>query len=453
MMEFEHEAVDDFIGDMYTKEQIFRRKRKRGHGWSRKKRRRSSDKKPTSSAEADNALEDMYLEPPSKSSHIEPEPWKKYLEDIYYDPSHPGSYQGLEKLMKQVRSEGLHKISSDKVKQWLQDQPSYSLNKRVRLNFNRAQVITSGKDDQFEMDLLSLEPYSESNDGYKYLLVVIDAFSRYAWVRPLKDKTANRVIIQLKDIFKEGRLPRRVRTDRGSEFTSSLTRDYFKDIGVSMMFSSNEKQANFAERFVKTIKSRIHRYMTAQKTRRYIDVLQDFVQSYNNTEHRSIEMAPSEVDETNEKLLWWNLYSPGGDIFKFLKEQPDWSRKKAVKFQLNVGDLVRISHRRKSFQREYDSRWSREIFRIVHRFKRQHRALYEIEDLLWERIKGTFTKLELQKVTGNPDRFLEVTGVTNRRSTSSGGQEVFVTFAHLPKKFNRWMSSEKLERILQSSAE
>ena len=94
--------------------------------------------------------------------------WKEYLQKIYYDPSHPASYEGLNHLYNAVKQEGKFKISHKQIKDWLENQDTYSLNKAVRRNFQRGRVIVSGIDDQWDADLASFARDTEQNDGYKY---------------------------------------------------------------------------------------------------------------------------------------------------------------------------------------------------------------------------------------------------------------------------------------------
>ena len=102
--------------------------------------------------------------------------WEKYLKSIYFDPSHPASFGGPDRLYQIVKKEGKYKISHSQIKKWIQKQESYSRNKGVKRNFQRGRVIVAGIDDQFDADLASLIYYADDNDGYKYLLVVIDIF-------------------------------------------------------------------------------------------------------------------------------------------------------------------------------------------------------------------------------------------------------------------------------------
>ena len=94
------------------------------------------------------------------------------------------------------------------MKQWLQNQQSYSLNKDVDRKFQRGKVMVKGIDDQFDADLASMSDYAKDNNGYKYFLAVIDVFSRFAWIEPLKDKSADSIVKVFKKIISEGRKPR-----------------------------------------------------------------------------------------------------------------------------------------------------------------------------------------------------------------------------------------------------
>ena len=112
-----------------------------------------------------------------------------------------------------MKKEGKYKISHSQIRKWIHKQESYSRNKSVKRKFQRGRVIVAGIDDQFDADLASLVYYADNNDGYKYLLVVIDIFSHYAWVQPLKDKTASQIVSAFDKILEGGQIPKRLRTD------------------------------------------------------------------------------------------------------------------------------------------------------------------------------------------------------------------------------------------------
>ena len=250
-----------------------------------------------------------------------PQTWREYLKKIYFNPSNPGSFEGVNKLYKQVKKEGKYNLSKAKIQRWLQNQLSFSLNKCISRNFKRGKVIVEGIDDQFEADLASMVDYEKSNDGFKYLLVVIDVFSCYGWIKPLKNKFANTIVSAFENILKEGRTPRRLRTDAATDFTSRPFQNLMKNNNITHFTTHNEKQANYVERFIKTIKNKIRRYMSEKRTERYIDILQPMVHSYNRTWHSGIKSEPINVTKKNERKLWWQMYWPKYDEKEELKKR------------------------------------------------------------------------------------------------------------------------------------
>ena len=108
-------------------------------------------------------------------------PWEDYLKTIYYDPSHPESFAGPQKLYSLVRNEGKFVIGMYRIRKFLHNQESYSLHNSVRRRFQRNNVISAGKDDLWMADLIDMVKFEEWNDGYKYILLVIDTFSKYVW--------------------------------------------------------------------------------------------------------------------------------------------------------------------------------------------------------------------------------------------------------------------------------
>ncbi|XP_035205398.1 uncharacterized protein LOC118180402 [Stegodyphus dumicola] len=167
------------------------------------------------------------------------------------------------------------------------------------------------------------------------------------------------------------------------------------------------------------------KYFTQFNTRKYIDVLDDLMHSYNHSVHRSIKMKPVSVTKENEKLAWKNLY---GRI-----ENPKSPR-------LKVGDIVRISKQKMKFEKGYEQNWSRELFSIYEVLEREI-PVYKLKDLSNEIIKGSFYEQELQKV--NDSGYYLVENVLKKRKVG-GKTEYFVKFEGYPKKFNAWVSDVKM---------
>ena len=308
--------------------------------------------------------------------------WKQYLSSLYFDPSSRSSFLGPEKLYQLVKSEGKFKIGRHRITKWLRNQESYSLTKGARRKYQRSRVIVAGKDSQWDLDLMDMVDLATHNANYKYVLVAIDIFSRYAHCQPIKSKKGVEVTQALQQILSGPRKPKTIRTYRGMEFRSKDVNKYLKSIDIHHFYALNtETKANYAERFIKTLKHKIFRYLMKKRTQKYIDVLQDMVHSYNHTVHRSLGATPDSVtkDKEGESRLQQYLLR---------KKQP--VKSKSRPYRLKLGQTVRLSHVRNVFDREYSQKWTGELFKIKSRFRREGLPVYTLMD--WENdvIDGTF---------------------------------------------------------------
>lgn len=367
------------------------------------------------------------------------EPWEKYLEKIYFDPRHPASFKGATKVLQSVRENGVYNLTLQQVKKWLQNQDSYSLHKPLRRKFRRSQVIVTGLNDQYEADLADMQKLSKENDGIRFLLIVIDVFSRYLWVETLAFKKEQNVKSAFESIFQRGLKPRRLRTDRGKEFTGKTMQLFFKDNNIEHWTAHNdEMKANFAERVIRTLKKSLWGYMRKFKTRRYVDILQDVVHSYNNTTHRSIGMKPAEVKRGDiESSVWWHQYKPK---VSYEKSQKNLRQN----FLFKLGDHVRISHMAKTFERGHDEKWTVEIFKVKERFRARGLRKYHLDDLMGERIKGSFYEPELQSVNYNNTDTFFIEKIVKKRGVGKK-KEIFVKWEGWPEKFNSWIPADTVK--------
>jgi len=203
-----------------------------------------------------------------------------------------------------------------------------------------------------------------------------------------------------------------------------------RDCNVTFYTSENEDiKAAVVERFNRTIKSKMWRYFTYAHTRRYVDVLDDLVNSYNNTDHRSIGMKPSEVNSSNEQQVRERLYP---------------LKPKNLKWKFELNDSVRISMQRQPFQKGYMGNWSEELFTISKRYPTDP-VTYGVQDLAGEDIKGRFYEYELQKVTKSDDVYIVEKIIKTRKR--AGKIEYFVKWRSYPDKFNSWV--DNVETVLR----
>ena len=146
--------------------------------------------------------------------------------------------------------------------------------------------------------------YKKDNDGFAYFLLAIDILSKYIWTVPLRTKTGKEMKSAFPKIFALGRKPMNVRSDKGTEFANKDISRYLKDQAVNYFVTQNVVKASYAERAIKTIKSRIIRYITHSQHPRWVDVLPDITENYNKTDHRSIKRRPASVKSKDSVELW-----------------------------------------------------------------------------------------------------------------------------------------------------
>ena len=281
------------------------------------------------------------------------------LEAKYFDPAQPGSYSGINALTR------TSKLKPAQVRKWLSEQDAYTLHKPIRRRFQRRRVIVGGIDHQWQADLVDISRLAKHNNGVKFLLTCIDVFSKYAWVLPLGNKTGDSLIKAFVEILKSGRKPQALQTDKGTEFTNKKFQNFLKSKSIHFFSTHNtETNASIVERFNRTLKNRMWRYFTKHNVFTYLPVLNDMVEAYNHTYHRSIKRTPVSVKVENEEDTWLTLYGDYQDI-------------KPPKFE--SGDRVRISRVRGNFQKGYLPNWSEELF-TVHNVKKGIPTVYVLVD-------------------------------------------------------------------------
>lgn len=355
---------------------------------------------------------------------------EKTLEKLYYNPLSSACFAGCEPIIRKTKN----KYSPSSTKDWLLTQDAYTLHTRKRKTFPRNKYIVNNVDDLWQADLAVFKNISQHNDGIKYLMIVIDVFSKYGWVRPLKSKTGKEVNQAFESIFKtDGRKPLNLQCDKGTEFVSLLSKSFFKKHDINFYTTRNpDTKAAVAERFLKTLKTRMWRYFTYKNTNRYINVIQALVHAYNHTVHSSIRMAPAEVNDNNVLQVWRTLYS---------------KREVYVAPKLKVGDTVRVSREKKHFAKGYERNWTEEIFKVS-RVIRHPVPVYELKDLADEVIDGTFYEQELQRVIVPKNKTYKIEEIIEMKG-SGRNKKVLVKWKGYPAKFNSWVLASQIMDIMQ----
>ena len=194
------------------------------------------------------------------------------------------------------------------------------LHKPVRRKLEKRQVFAKQIDDIWAADLVDMSAFSRSNRGYKFLMTVIDVYSKYGWIVPLKNKTGKEVAAELTKLF-EIAVPSRLWTDKGTEFYNQPVRRVLDANNVTLYSTESEEKSSVAERWNRTMKRIMWKYFTANNTNKYIVELQNMVNKYNTTYHRSIKLSPSDArNPLNYKHVFTALYGkirPSPPLAKF----------------------------------------------------------------------------------------------------------------------------------------
>ena len=136
------------------------------------------------------------------------------------------------------------------------------------------------------------------NKGFRFLSCVIDIFSKYAWVVTLKNKRGVSIVNAFQKFLDDSKKKRnKIWVDIGSEFYNRSMQSWLQDNNIKIYSTHNEGKSVVAERFIKTLKNKIYKYMTSISKNVYIDKLDDIINEYKNTYHRKIKMKPINVKD------------------------------------------------------------------------------------------------------------------------------------------------------------
>lgn len=272
------------------------------------------------------------------------------LAEIFYDPKNPGSFGGVNRLML------ASKVSLSKAKRFLKSQETYTSHKSVKHKFIRRKIVSPCIDYLWQMDLITITKGNRINEGTKYLLTCIDVLSRFAFVRPLQNKKSTTTKDALKSIFDNGRKPKFIQADEGKEFEGSCRR-FLSEENIVLFNNHSILKAAMIERFNRTLMTRISKYLTYTKGLKFIDRLDDFVDSYNSSHHRVIKCCPKDVNKFNAMDVWIKCYGK-------TPEEEEGKHLNISKSTFKVGKFVRLKIMKQNFSKGYSPTFSQELYQI-----------------------------------------------------------------------------------------
>ena len=271
--------------------------------------------------------------------------------------------------------------------------------------------------------------FSDWNKGIKYLLMVIDVFSKFGWIEPLQNKKGESVAAAFEKIFKLGRQPRLLWTDKGKEFYNKNVNQLLSRKNIKLYSTENEEKNSVAERFNRTIKQKMWKMFSANNNTIYVDKIDELLKNYNSSFHRSVQMSPvAASDIKNKHQVFANLYS--NEIYKQVKKP-----------KFPIGDKVRISkYKRKLFDKGFTPNWTEEIF-VINQILHTKPVTYRLVDLQGETVTGSFYEQELQKTTQEIFRIEKVIRRDNKR------KRALVKWSGYPDQFNSWIPMSELNKL------
>ena len=278
---------------------------------------------------------------------------------------------------------------SSKIADFLRKNKTSSIFRNVRRKFPRRRVKSYFPFEVVMSDTINYRQYANSNRHYKYIMIVIDVFSKKAWAEPLKSLKDFDSAISLEKIFKSmPDMPHSLVTDRGLEYYNSKCKNLFERFGIKHYSIRGPHKACVAERFIRTLKGRLEKYFWNTKRFNWADILSQFIDNYNGTYHRTIKMAPNEVNDENRKKVFQTLYPNVTDT--------------AIP-RLQKGDRVRILKPKSIFEKGYTRSWSEELYIITNCFTTAGVDYYKITDIAGNLLPRTKYYWELNLVASAND--------------------------------------------------
>ena len=207
-------------------------------------------------------------------------------------------------------------------------------------------------DDIWSLDILDLKDYGpENNRNYRYVLVIIDNFSKFGWTIPLKNKNAQTIKDSFENILiTSKRKPNLIETDRGKEFYNNTFQDFLNKNNIKLYSRNSSYGAVFAERFNRTIRDLLKKVVFEQGDAKWIDILQSITKQYNNRIHSSTKLSPKDASlKKNEGYVYKNLLD----------------KRKKIKPKYERGDLVRTADLKKTFSKGDTTNWSYKLYKIT----------------------------------------------------------------------------------------
>ena len=371
-----------------------------------------------------------------------------FLKEIYENIKNKAGFSGAHKLF---RESNHHRrdITLTDVKKFLMKQRSHTLHGNITKRFLRSPVMVSGPGKILGSDLADMgEELKKYNKNYRYLLILIDIFSRKLYITCLRDKKNSTVskemenFLEHKTKFRYGKLW----VDQGGEYVGSSMKRLLCKYNIEMYHVYNRRfKCAMAERVIQTIKRKLYKRMTHLNTYTYLDSLQDVVDVYNNTPHKGLKFNtpnyihnltdPMEIKKHAHQQYLQKLRNYGG-----YKRVNRWRTLSQTDI-LEEGTFVRIltTGAEGVFTKSFKQIYTEEVF-IIRKVIKSFPTRYYLKDLSGEIIEGTVYKQEIRE-TCLPETFPIEKILKSKIDEKSGKRVHYVRFLGYPPKFDVWVNN------------
>lgn len=366
---------------------------------------------------------------------------KGVLDKLYRDITNPAGLGSAIALYREGKKK-IKNLTLREVRKFLEGNRTYTLHKPTLKRFPRQKILAPKPRVILTCDLADFSLLRRDNKGVRYILFCLDVFSRYLQAVTLTDKTSRSSLQALKTVLESEHFTgvSRLFTDQGSEFYNQAVKQYLTSKGITLYSNySRETKASLAERLIRSIKSKIYKYLTQNNTLTYIDALPTIIQTYNHTPHAGLgnNQTPAQVHRLRD------LKRIRAQFKRMYLNKP--KLKKAISRTFDVGDIVRLqssSRTQNKFNKGYIINNTEELFKIRHIDDSHRVPTYYVADLAGEAVSGAFYREELVKASLPTHYQVDIL----RSKVQNGKKKYLVRWRGYPDKFNSWIDAGDLTR-------
>lgn len=335
------------------------------------------------------------------------------------------AFSGVDKIYRHY----IGSKSKKEIQNELSENSTYTLHKQAKKVINYNPFFVYKLHDQWQSDVLYLPKSQNKTFRQKYLLSTIDVFSRKLFVTLMTDKSADSILKAFKQTHNfVGATPKTLYVDRGTEFTNKKFQKYCKDNNIKLIFSYSDTKACFIERAQQSFQNILYKMLEAKQTYEFVPLIRDVTKIYNNRVHRMIKMSP------NKAFLPENSLKVRTNLEKYYSEA--LSKRKKPRYK--KGDIVRVSLKKKAFNKGYFAQFTEQIFKIRDVLVNLPQPRYILESSDGEIIKGSFYERE---ITLARHQVFKIEKILKKRKRNNK-TEYFVKWLGYPDSENSWVDQK-----------